>query len=188
MYIDADELQSIRAEYGTPVHRSARFEMIEDEFEWLKRSQKYGRSHDVTMFIRYNDKFIVNAKHFYPSGLYRAPSGGINPGETIETGARREAREETGCEIELREFLLEIEVQFYRESESIDWISYVFLCDYISGDLEPQDTREIKEVALASLEDFERFGQTMLKTDRGGFHYRSFLQQEALELINSNKS
>ena len=108
MYIDRKTIESIENLFGLPAERAARFDMGAVEFENLKRSQKNGRSHDVTLFIRQGPRFIVIAKHFYPPGLYRAPSGGINPGEDFLSGAKREALEETGCEIELKHYIMRI--------------------------------------------------------------------------------
>ncbi len=162
---------------------NSRFEMNSEEFEGLKASQKKGRSHDVTLFIRKDDRFIVIAKHFYPRGLYRAPSGGINPGEDFVEGATREALEETGCRVELVRYILRSEVEFYCGSEAVAWTSYVFLADYLSGDLVPLDTGEIREVSLAETDMFGLFKKTMLASDKGGFHYRALLQDKTLRIL-----
>ncbi len=185
MYLTAETIGRIEQIYGTPEVISSRFEMNPNEFEGLKASQKHGRSHDVTLFIRKDDQYIVNAKHFYPKGLYRAPSGGINPDEDFVRGATREALEETGCQIELVRYILRSEVEFYSESETVAWTSYVFLADYLSGDLIPQDTREIREVSLADIDSFTHFRKMMLASDKGGFHYRAFLQDKVLDILNS---
>ena len=68
------------------------------------------------MYIIKENKIIVVAKHFYPKGLFRAPSGGINVGEDFIDGAKREALEETGCEIEISKFLLKTNVQFKQKN------------------------------------------------------------------------
>lgn len=75
------------------------------EFDFLKRSQKHGRAHDVTLVIFRGPEIAVIAKPHYPPGLYRPPSGGVNPGESFEAGALREAREETGLDIALVRYL-----------------------------------------------------------------------------------
>jgi 8-oxo-dGTP pyrophosphatase MutT (NUDIX family) len=153
------------------------------EFSNLKKSQKNGRSHDVTLFIRKDDKFIVIAKHFYPPGLFRAPSGGVEFGEDFVSGSEREALEETGCKVSLQKYILRIDVAFYHRSEIVDWVSHVFVADYVSGDLSPQDTDEIREVRVAGIEEFFRFKAMMLASSSGGLHYRAFLQDEAMAIM-----
>jgi 8-oxo-dGTP pyrophosphatase MutT (NUDIX family) len=159
--------------------------MGEAEFARLKSSQKHGRKHDITMFIRRAGKIVVIAKHFYPPGLYRAPSGGIVPGEDFVEGAMREAGEETGCEIELVRYLMRIGVIFWNEnSDEVGWVSHVFSADSNGGELRQRDTAEIREVRLAGLDDFDRYNKFMLHSELGGFHYRAFLQDEVLKNFN----
>jgi len=183
MYITPEVIADIEKKYGKPEERSARFEMTPRHFANLKASQKNGRSHDVTMFIRKDDKFIVIAKHFYPPGLFRPPSGGINPGEDFVEGAKREAKEETGCVVELVRYLMRISVQFFCGDETVDWTSHVFLADYISGALEPEDTGEIREVSLAGRDKFPYFKKLLLASDSGGMHYRAYLHDEILKIL-----
>jgi ADP-ribose pyrophosphatase YjhB (NUDIX family) len=186
MYVSDQVIAEIEKKYGIPEERSARFEMTPRHFANLKASQKNGRSHDVTLFIRKDDQFIVIAKHFYPPGLFRPPSGGVNPDEGFVQGAKREAREETGCEIELVKYLMRISVEFYCGEESVDWTSHVFLADYVSGALKPEDTREIREVSLAGRDKFPYFKQLLLEGDSGGMHYRAYLHDEVLKILKKS--
>jgi 8-oxo-dGTP pyrophosphatase MutT (NUDIX family) len=183
MYVTRETIEKIEKVYGRPDERTARFEMDEREFDGLKKSQKNGRSHDVTMFIRKDGKFIVIAKHFYPPGLYRAPSGGISPGEDFISGMKREAREETGCAIDPKSYIMRIKVDFFCDSETVHWVSHIFVADYISGELAPQDTKEIREVSVAGPKDFRRFREIMLASSIGGLHYRAYLHDEVLSQI-----
>lgn len=170
--------QPERAEYRIPVGLK--------EFDRIKASQKDDRAHDVTLYIIKDGRIAVIAKHFYPPGMYRAPSGGIAPGESFVEGAKREAREETGCEIELEKFLLISKVAFElvpRDGRAIDWISYVFQAKYVSGDFNFTDTKEIKEVRLAELYEFEQFSRIMRNQPIGGLHYRAALHDTVRNLL-----
>lgn len=158
----------------------------EKEYLRIKASQKDERRHDVTLYIFKGDKIVVIAKHFYPPGMYRAPSGGIAPGEDFVSGAKREAREETGCEIELEKFLLISEVTFElvpRDGRKIEWTSYVFRARCLGGEYDFSDTKEIKEVRLADLNEFEEFGRIMRQQPIGGLHYRAALHDRVKRLL-----
>ncbi|MBU1320227.1 MAG: NUDIX hydrolase [candidate division Zixibacteria bacterium] len=183
MFVTPEIIAEIEKQYGKPEERSARFEMSVRHFANLKSSQKNGRSHDVTLFIRKDDKFVVIAKHFYPPGLYRPPSGGINPGEGFVDGAKREAKEETGCDVELVRYLMRVSVEFFCGAEAVDWTSHVFLADYISGVIKPLDTVEIREIALAGIDKFLYFKELLLASDSGGMHYRAYLHDEILKIL-----
>jgi len=98
-FITKADLELMEKKYGRPVSFKTEFTMMPDEYAELKQSQKNGRAHDITMFIFHDDMLLFIAKHPYPDGLYRAPSGGVWRGESIVEGAKREAFEETGAEI-----------------------------------------------------------------------------------------
>jgi 8-oxo-dGTP pyrophosphatase MutT (NUDIX family) len=136
------------------------------------------------MFIFRGSQLIVIAKHHYPEGLYRPPSGAIKPGETLMQGALREAYEETGCQIKLTRYLLQVNAIFTDGRRHLPWKSHVFAAKHISGDPKPIDTREIREVSLATLDDFRKYKEIIRqKTSSGGLNYRARLHDEVLKLL-----
>ncbi len=176
-------MAAMMAAYGQP--RSATFEFPVDQTEYRRivNSQKNMRNHDVTLYIHKGDKVVVIAKPFYPVGLYRAPSGGLHPGEDFRAGAAREAMEETGCEIEFEKFLLRTEVSFVCGDDRLKWRSFVFRAGYTGGDFEFTDKREIKEVRLVSLDEFDAFSRIMRASSIGGLHYRAALHDSVKNLL-----
>ena len=159
------------------------FPLDSREYKNLIDSMHDGRNSDITMFIFKNGKIIVIAKPWYRKGLYRAPSGGWKPGESLEESASREAYEETGTKIELNKYILRIKVTFSYKDKKVLWTSHIFTAKYISGKLQPIDTREIKEVNLLTLEDLSSLKPVLLKTGSGGLTYRSALTEKAIEEI-----
>ena len=181
MFITEEMITKLKENFGQPKEVRFRFPVEQKEFDRIKSSQKNGRQHDVTLYIQKDDSFVVIAKHFYPKGMFRAPSGGINPGEDFIEGAKREALEETGCEIEINRFLLLTDVTFYlknKPEKKIEWNSFVFLADYVAGDFQFTDKNEIREVAVVTIEDFEKYSAMMRQTDIGGLNYRAALHDE----------
>jgi ADP-ribose pyrophosphatase YjhB (NUDIX family) len=187
MYVTDDMIRRMEHEYGTPTRREFVIPSAMEEVARIAASQRDGRNHDVTLYVRKGPQVIVIAKHFYPPGMYRAPSGGLNPGESFENGIAREIAEECGCTIKLDRFLLTTSVLFTasgreHDSDSVRWRSFVFLADYVSGDFQFTDHHEIKEVRLADWAEFETFGRMMRQFGRGGFLYRAALHETVVEL------
>jgi len=170
-------------QYGLPEHKQFHFSVTQSEFNRIRSSQKHDRNHDVTLYVRKGDKVIVIAKHFYPPGLYRAPSGGLQPGESFVEGINREIAEETGCAVALDRFILQTAVDFSHDNQNIFWRSFIFLADYIEGDFQFTDKHEIREVRLVDWSNFETYGHIMRQTDIGGLHYRAALHDSVIELI-----
>jgi 8-oxo-dGTP diphosphatase len=172
------EIKNLYSEFGEP--RKVDFDTIEmqpQEFALVQRSRQKGRRHDVTVFIRYEGKYAVIAKHAYANtGIMRAPSGGALPSETLVEAAIREAREETGLEIKLERFILESYVRLRHENITVDWVSYVFLAKAIGGQLGAEDVKEISDVQLKTREELlEDIRPLMLASGLGGFKYRALL-------------
>ncbi len=180
-------LQKIENKYGHPRELVMSFPMNPSEFEMLRESKEDGRDSDATLFIFKDEKVIVIAKPWYPEGLYRAPSGGIKPGEEVEFSAKREAYEETGVQIQLEKYLLRIHVTFTCGGNSEGWTSHVFTAAYLSGDPHPIDTREIEKVNLLSLKELSDLKEKLLKQDSGGLHYRAALTEAAIGEIRSRQ-
>lgn len=178
---------TIEQKYGTPRELTMSFDMNPAEFDMLKESMKDGRDSDVTLFIFKDAKVIVIAKPWYPRGLYRAPSGGIKPGEDMELCAKREAYEETGVQIKLVHYVLRIQVTFTCAQAGQEWTSHVLVAEYVSGRLHPIDTREIREADLLSLDELAAMKDRLLQQDSGGLHYRAALTEAAIREIRSRK-
>jgi 8-oxo-dGTP pyrophosphatase MutT (NUDIX family) len=184
MYVTYRHIQEAADRYGYPPVIQMVAPVDREEYEFIRSTQHYGRAHDVTMFIFKGQKLLVIAKHNYPEGLFRPPSGAIKPTESLAEGALREAYEETGCEIELTRYILQVNVNFTDGRGVIPWTSHVFTGKYISGDPHPIDTREIREVSLARLDEFEKYKEIIRnKTISGGLNYRARLHDEVLRLL-----
>jgi len=186
MYVTADMIRQMEQAYGVPAFHQFVIPCSREDVEFIASTQRDGRNHDVTMYIQKEGKLVVIAKHFYPPGLYRAPSGGIHMGEEFEAGAKREIAEECGCDIAFRRFLLQTSVRFTAREHGageVNWRSFVFLADYVSGDFKFTDTHEIREVRLADWSEFTEFGRIMRQIGRGGFMYRAALHEAVEELM-----
>jgi len=183
MYFTPRMVQMVADQYGYPPLINMVAPVDREEFDFIKSTQYFGRSHDVTMYIFKETRLIVNAKHHYPEGLFRAPSGGLKPGETFEEGVHREAYEETGIAIELDRYILQVNVNFVCGKHYIPWRTHVITAHYLSGELKPIDTREIREVKLADLSEFDDFKQIINYLDSGGLKYRARLHDEVVKLL-----
>jgi ADP-ribose pyrophosphatase YjhB (NUDIX family) len=182
-YISHGELRELERRYGRPVEVElpAPFPMRLGEWKLLRASQHDGRAHDVTLFIPIGEKIVAIRKPFHPPGVYRPPSGGVPPGESIVSTAEREAREETGLKIELERYLLRLKPVFVHGDEQVRWTSHVFLARRIGGELKQQDTREIEEVRLVSVAELEGpIRERLIQSGLGGLRYRAQLADLAL--------
>jgi 8-oxo-dGTP pyrophosphatase MutT (NUDIX family) len=182
MYVTFEMIAEWEENYGRPVHRTLDQTVSPEEYAIIAGSQKDGRAHDITLYIAHEGKIAVIAKPFYPPSLYRAPSGGLNPGESLEEGAQREAREETGLEISLTHYLLRTNVRFHEGDNTIDWQSHVFAAEAISAELAPTDTEEIREARWAAPEDFDGFCTLKRESGNGGLNYRAILHEHVARL------
>jgi len=185
--ISIEEMRSLVETYGEPrkLHFSASFRDFECQL--VKQSRDKGRLHDVTCFIREpTGNYVVIQKHQYArTGIYRAPSGGAHVGEPLEKAIHREMEEETGLQIRLVRFVLDLALDIVCERETIRWRSLVFLAEPISGELKPIDTHEIFDVGLMSrdqlLGDVDKL---MVESGWGGFTYRAFLTRQFFKSID----
>jgi 8-oxo-dGTP pyrophosphatase MutT (NUDIX family) len=184
MYISAEIVLELEEKYGKPEELSLAYEMSEREFEIVRGSQKHGRAHDVTFFIIKDGCIVVIKKPMYPPGAYRAPSGGVAPGERFEEGALREAHEETGFVVSLEKYILRVRVRFSSGEGSIDWTSHVFTARPIAGELEPIDTHEIAEARLASVAELMgSIRGALLASGSTGLRYRSELNDVVMRKL-----
>ena len=185
--IGEDEINCLIEKYGKPKSLAFKASFLDFECNLIQRSKQKGRLHDVTCFIRHpNGGYVVIQKHQYgKSGIYRAPSGGSVFGETIEHAGIREMHEETGLDVKLDRFILDISLDVICESEHIPWRSFVFLASILGGEMKPIDTFEIFDVKILSREELlGPIDKLMVASGWGGFAYRSFLTRQFFKALD----
>ena len=184
MYVSAERVAEAENLFGRPKEIALNAPLTEDELDFIRSTQKNGRKHDVTLLI-YNSagEIAVMNKHGYPSELFRPPSGGLEPGESLDHGCKREALEETGLEIELKRYILRVSVSFTSPTRVLAWVTHVFTADALTETIEPQDTKEIRKAKWAPMSVFDEFREKVKSYDRGGIRYRQRLHDEILKVL-----
>jgi 8-oxo-dGTP diphosphatase len=170
------------------VLRSWEYEIGKWEYDVVDGSMHDGRAHDVTFFIRKSDdpsKVVVVSKPFFPEGAFRAPSGAATSSETLEQGALREAREETGLDVELTRYIARIEASFTSgDRETIRWTTHILEARQVGGKLEPIDVVEIAEARWATLEEIQGpIRQVLLDSGWDLFRYRVALTDLTVDAL-----
>jgi 8-oxo-dGTP pyrophosphatase MutT (NUDIX family)/GNAT superfamily N-acetyltransferase len=171
-----NQLSPIRARFGYPYHQWTTQEFDELGWRMVENSISQRRAHDVTLLIEGPDgRYAMMSKHSYPPGIYRPPSGGIQPGEDFVSVALREAYEETGLNIVLKRFILHITLDITYEKELITWDSYVMHATTQDTDLKPADWKEGRDTKWATREQVLDLALRLMKSNNGGFIYRGDL-------------
>lgn len=206
MLLSADLVRQAEVRFGVPRELSLEAHIDEAEMNVVAGSMRKLRVHDVTMFIVDTEKIAVISKPWFPPGAFRAPSGGVHAGETLEEGALREGLEETGLSLRLERYLLRIAAVFRPtepwpgvgglpsevtdpiEPSALHWWSHVFSARVV-GDraLAPRDTGEIAEARWVSVTDLQgAIRETLLATGKGLFGYRVALTDETVGLMHES--
>lgn len=187
--ITDEDINELCTKYGAPKIYKFEADFMDFECDLVRRSSTKGRQHDITCFIPRDGGWVTIQKHAYSkTGIYRAPSGGAKDGEPLEEAAIREMKEETGLDIELKHFVLDMFLDVKCPEGVIPWRSLVFLADEIGGEMKPIDTYEIFEVKVSSREDMlGPINQLMELSGWGGFAYRAFLTTKFFEELDSLK-
>lgn len=114
----------------------------------------------TTKIVLFNDKGEVALTHYKPNqefltDEYYLPGGGVEEGETLEEGLRREVREEVGCEIKNIKELGEIIEYFTVEPRKNVVICYQAEVDGPVGELKLTESEASRGQGLAWLPQAE---------------------------------
>ena len=175
------------AQLGRPAERVWTYPILPAEMAMVVSSTRgQTRLHDVTVFIKNPaGQYALIRKHNYPQGAWRAPGGGVHPGERFVDGAAREALEETGLHVRLTRYLLRVHVTFTCGDQVQPWTTHVVLADTDELTLATGDPREIDGVTWGTLADLcGPIAEVLLGTGRGLFRYRVALHREVARLLN----
>ncbi|MCB0167922.1 MAG: NUDIX hydrolase [Anaerolineae bacterium] len=111
--------------------------------------KKNPRRGEAVMVIPNPDGQVwLHTKSFYPTGVYRLMTGGLDPGESAEQALTREALEETGFTIQIDRCLAVVTYKLTNGVGQHPFASFVFLTKPIDGAPSPTDTGE-------TIEDFK---------------------------------
>lgn len=189
-HVTGDLLARAEAALGRPAERTWRYAIRPEEMQMVVSSTRgQTRLHDVTLFIfnRAGQVALIR-KHGYPPGAWRAPGGGIDPGEEFAVGAQREALEETGLSVQITRYLLRVQVLFTCGEQEQPWTTHVVLATVDEGEGQPatRDPHEIESVGWGSLADLcGPIAAAMLTSGGGLFTYRVALHREVARLLDS---
>jgi NAD+ diphosphatase len=127
------ELQELALRYGKPLEPV----VVLGENSYLAVSSP--RIAEVCLVLkRPNDTYLTMTKGFYPQGVYRLPTGGIEMGESVSEALEREIWEELGLEVAIKRYLAHIT---YQHNQGRLFHSHCFLLE-AEGEPQPQDHTE----------------------------------------------
>ncbi len=113
------ELQELSLRYGQPLE--ACYNLGPNTY---LASRGKGVSEVCLVLQRPGGRFLTLTKAFYPPGVYRLPTGGIERGESLTDALWRETWEETGLEAKILRYLAHLT---YLHNEGRLFHSHVFL-------------------------------------------------------------
>jgi 8-oxo-dGTP pyrophosphatase MutT (NUDIX family) len=129
------ELTELAARFGSPLTGSADL----GDSSYLRRVVER-RLAEVCMVVRRpGGRLLVFRKPFYPAGIFRLLTGGVEPEEPILDALLREVNEETGLTTRVERFLA---ASAYLGDGRPQFASFAFLLDERSGTLGALDQDE----------------------------------------------
>lgn len=109
----------------------------------VKMNQKKPRRAEVVMVVPNEQGHIwLHTKSFYPQGVYRLMTGGLEPGEAPHVALRREVAEETGFKVKVQRCLAVITYTLTAYEAELPFVSYVFATTPAKGQPQPTDPKE----------------------------------------------
>ena len=185
--IDEKEVAELARRYGLLERRHYVLEVGARVFTRWREERGDCRGEVALFILRPSGNVILHAKDFYPQGVYRVPTGGIERGEDVVTAVHREAREETGLTVAIERCLGVLEYKFRYQREMLPFVSYVFLLRENGGQLCPQDEGEritsLREVPLTELETVAQSLRAIEADWRDWGHYRAIAHSFAAEVL-----
>ncbi|HKV84268.1 MAG TPA: NUDIX hydrolase [Ktedonobacterales bacterium] len=142
------EVETLATQYGRPLLRAQDIS-AQSFVQDVARHRRF----EVCMVIRRpSGRLLVFTKTFYPDGVFRLLTGGVEPGETIRDALLREVHEETGLRVTIARFLAAL----IRTAHGTPlFATFAFLLDEIGGALGALDPTErvvaFREVARDEL-------------------------------------
>jgi 8-oxo-dGTP pyrophosphatase MutT (NUDIX family) len=130
-------------EYGPPLRRTLVLRRPKNPDQRYSYPFNRKRPGEIVLIIpRPERAVLVHTKSFYPSDLFRLPTGGLKGGEKLAMAIRRELLEETGFELNVLQFLFHLEVRMVEGARQRRFHSFGFLMEPTDAEPLIQDTSE----------------------------------------------
>lgn len=111
--------------------------------EMLEKMVRKERRGEVVMVVPTDDGRIwLHTKSFYPEGVFRLMTGGVEAGEKPHKAMLREVEEETGFDSRIDRCLAVVTYEFIYNGSTLPFVSYIFLTNRVSGFPQPIDPKE----------------------------------------------
>jgi 8-oxo-dGTP pyrophosphatase MutT (NUDIX family) len=141
------EIAALRERYGEFPLLTARVEMGPTALADYRRQLERRRGEILLVLARPTGEVLMHTKRFYPPGVYRLPTGGIDWHEAVPDAWRRELWEETQLTSADERLLGVIGYEFVGrrangEPDAVPFVSFVFQQANITGDPHPLDESE----------------------------------------------
>lgn len=147
----AKELADLSLRFGKPVEEWVTILKPESSTGPAGFPLSSRRTAEVVLIVpRTNGRILFHTKGFYPSGIWRLPTGGLHRRESIEAALRRETFEEVGQDLSPTRFLFHI--HFRWDNSDKDFQSYGFLMSEAHGPIQSRDRRE----QISAFRDLDR--------------------------------
>ncbi len=115
----------------------------------------------VGALIKNGDEIVIVRRENEPGkGLWSIPGGLLELGEKVHDGVKREAKEETGLDVEIDGLLDVVDSIVYDDDGRIryHYVLIDYLCHRASGDL--RAATDVKEVQWIKLKELDKFPTT----------------------------
>ena len=141
------EIAALRERYGEFPILTHRIEMSPASLASYRSQLKRRRGEILLVLARPSGEVLMHTKHFYPKGVYRLPTGGIDWHEPVWDAWHRELWEETQLKSTGERLLGVIGYEFVGprsngEGDSVPFVSFVFQQADVTGNPVPLDLSE----------------------------------------------
>ena len=137
-------LEELRKSFG-PFHQRHVDQLISSKamLQMVKKMREKPRRGEVVMVVPNKQGHLwLHTKAFYPKGIYRLMTGGIDGGETPHKALKREVKEETGFKVKIDRCLAVVTYTLSDGVNTVPFASYAFLTTPTKGTPQPIDPNE----------------------------------------------
>jgi len=121
----------------------------------VRRREKFGDPQRVVSAAVKQTDCLVIVRHRSDSPDWTLPGGRVEPEESFEAAAVREAKEECGLDVAILEPLAIVTARLVAPVDSMQWLDVLFAARATGGTLGTLDVEEVDETRWVSIDELE---------------------------------